>query len=52
MLSRRKAKTNHGLADSSGFTLSKGIKAKLLKDPTRQDAPQIISSQFEKVNAT
>lgn len=38
MLSRRRAKTNHDLADSSGFTISKGIKSKLLKDPTTQDA--------------
>lgn len=37
MLSRRRAKTNHDLADSSSFTIAKGIKAKLLKDPTMED---------------
>lgn len=41
MLSRRRAKTNQDMADSSGFTIPKGIKAKLFKDPAMQDAQHL-----------
>lgn len=40
---RSRTKTNNDLADSSGLTIPKGIKAKLFEDPAMQDAQHLWS---------